>query len=748
MKNLSYSEFILIIKKHNMKNYYCKFILAIIMMVCPVIASADEEPFEVDGFSYNKLSSKTVELVHAPRFLKSGSVIIPSEVTNEGVTYTVTSIGKCAFEGKSQLVSIILPNSITSIGDSAFWRCIRLEEVTMGDNVSSIKAYAFSECTHLSSLTLSKNLESIEQYAFFACDKLETLEIPNGVKKIGHQSFSCIYSLKTLTIPSSLSTIEGYPFIGDYALTSIKVDDGNEYYDSRSNCNALIRKDGDVLIQGCVNTVIPNGIKTIGAFAFEYCPIRTMNIPEGIKEIGYSAFEGSGLVSINIPSSVKSIMSGAFDGCGNLLSIMVDSGNKYYDSRDNCNAIVKTDGDTLLWGCCTTMIPNGIKVIGDRAFYYCKNLKSLTLNEGLTSIGNSAFAMCEELTSVKIPNSVTTIGGSAFEYCESLEYVKLPENLKKINSKLFYGCCLSTIDIPKGVTSIGSASFMKCPLTSLAIPNSVVEICDSAFMNCRCLSSVSLPDGLKVIGERIFYNCNFISSLAIPASVEKISSDAFEKTCLDFVINLADTPQQIDRTTFEPYYKKTSLHVYEGLKEAYEASEWWKEYFVIYDDIPRNGCVTPLLVDGSTVDGYSISNLTTFQLIAVGNVAVNQNMKTKIYADNELIGEADFNDVALTGNIMTINFRSLVKYESDSDDMIKVKIVIEKGSVNVNDNANVEALVYNYNASRSIYESFSTGINTVTRNPISIPRTTKRVVDGRLVIERNGKLYSLDGKAF
>ena len=54
VKNLSYSEFILVIKKHNMKNYYCKFILAIIMMVCPVIASADEEPFEVDGVYYNK----------------------------------------------------------------------------------------------------------------------------------------------------------------------------------------------------------------------------------------------------------------------------------------------------------------------------------------------------------------------------------------------------------------------------------------------------------------------------------------------------------------------------------------------------------------------------------------------------------------------------------------------------------------------------------------------------------------------
>ena len=826
-----------------MKIYYCKFILAIIMMVCPVIASADDESFEVDGFYYNKLSSNTVGLIHAPSYGydQDVSVAIPSEVTYEGVTYTVTSIGKNAFQGSIGIVSVTLPNSVTSIGESAFWSCSKLKEITLGDNISSIgkgafgyctrlksitlpkslkiieestftgceslssivipdniisiKEYAFNRCRGLSSLTLSKNLESIEQYAFYACDKLEPLEIPNGVKKIGNQSFSCLYNLKTLTIPSSLSTMEGYPFVHDNALTSIKVDDGNEYYDSRSNCNALIRKDGDVLIQGCVNTVIPNGVNDIGEYAFYACPIKSLNIPEGVKKISYSAFSFcADLVSVNIPSSVTSIIGNSFAGCSNLSSITVDAGNKYYDSRDNCNAIIKKDDDTLLVGSITTKIPDGIKVIGDYAFYchfhsspriipntveaigcsafasnydiisleipgsvkaigdnafnYCYNLKKLTLNDGLNYVGNSAFARCEELTSVKIPNSVTTIGGSAFEGCESLEYITLPENLKTINTKLFYGSCLRSVDIPKGVSSIGSASFMGCPITSLTIPDGVVEICDSAFMNCGQLSSLSLPDGLKVIGERAFYNCDLIRSFTIPTSVEKISSGAFWFGWLDFLVNLAETPQSIEGTTFWPYSQKKPLHVYEGLKDAYEASEWWKEYFVIYDDVPRNGGVIPLLVDGSTVESSNLSKLTTFQLIAIGDVVVNQNMNAKIYADNELIGEADFNDVTLANNIMTINFHSLVNQEYGSDDMVKAKIVIEKGSVNVNDKTNTEALTYNYNASRSIYDSFPTGVNTVYKDANSVPSTTKRIVNGRLVIERNGKLYSLDGKAF
>ena len=825
-----------------MKHYYYKFILAIIMMVCPVIASADEEPFEVDDFYYNKLSANTVELsyAHFDYFGPDVNVTIPSEVTYEGVTYTVTSIGKGAFSNSgSVLASITLPNSITSIGESAFESCYKLEEITMGDNVSSIgmgafgycrkiqsitipkslktieertftgceslssivipdnitsiKASAFYGCKNLSSLTLSKNLESVELYAFYACNKLETLDIPNGVKKIGPQSFSCLYHLKTLTIPSSVSEIDPSAFRFDYSLTSIKVDEENKFYDSRNNCNALIQKDGDVLIQGCVNTVIPNSVKEIGVFAFYACPIRSLNITDGVNVINIAAFGScEDLFSVSIPSSVTSIIGDAFQGCKNISSIKIDAGNKFYDSRDNCNAIIKTDGDTLLLGCCTTKIPNGIKAIGDNAFYacknlttcaipntvesigryafaynddltsleipggvksigdyaflYCDNLKKLTLNDGLTSIGNSAFEKCRSLTSVDIPNSVTTIGPSAFENCEELKSATLSKNIKVISRKLFDGCRLESVNIPEGVTSIGSGAFACCNLESVSIPNNVVEIGDSAFMNCMRLSSVSLPNGLKAIGKNAFYCCN-INSITIPASVETISSGAFVGSWLDYIMNLAETPQVIDEYTFSRRNENTPLHVYEGLKDVYEASEWGRTYLVIYDDIPRNGGVTPVLVDGSTVDSYSISNLTTFQLVAVGNVAVNQNMKAKIYADNELIGEADFNDVKLANNIMTINFHSLVNQETGSDDMVKVKIVIEKGGVNINDKANIEALTYNYNASRSIYDSFPTGINTVNQDANSAPSTTKRIVNGRLVIERNGKQYSLDGKA-
>ena len=123
------------------------------------------------------------------------------------------------------------------------------------------------------------------------------------------------------------------------------------------------------------------------------------------------------LTSITIPNSVTNIGYSAFSGCDGLTSIVVADGNKVYDSRDNCNAIIETATNTLVYGCQNTVIPNSV-----------------------TSIGICAFEGCGGLTSIVIPNSVTSIGSIAFAYCGNLTSITslIPtENLFAINSNVF-----------------------------------------------------------------------------------------------------------------------------------------------------------------------------------------------------------------------------------------------------------------------------------------------------------------------
>ena len=164
--------------------------------------------------------------------------------------------------------------------------------------------------------------------------------------------------------------------------------------------------------------------------------IKTVEISDGVTSIGnYAFYKCSGLTSVTIPNSVTSIGENAFRDCSGLASISVDSGNKKYDSRDNCNAIIETASNTLIAGCNNTVIPNSVTSIGSEAFSGCSGLTSVTIPNSVTSIGFFAFANCSSLTSVTIGSGVTSIGGSAFEGVDLPTVVSLIENPFAIRGK-------------------------------------------------------------------------------------------------------------------------------------------------------------------------------------------------------------------------------------------------------------------------------------------------------------------------
>ena len=126
--------------------------------------------------------------------------------------------------------------------------------------------------------------------------------------------------------------------------------------------------------------------------------------------------------------------------CDSLTSITVDKGNKVYDSRNNCNAIIETDTNTLISGCQSTVIPNSVTSIGEFAFGGYDNLTSITIPDSVTSIGNMAFYYCPSLTSITIPDSVTSIGGYAFSVCWSLTSITIPDSVTNIGNRAFEYC--------------------------------------------------------------------------------------------------------------------------------------------------------------------------------------------------------------------------------------------------------------------------------------------------------------------
>ena len=508
----------------------------------------------------------------------NGDVTIPATITHNGVVYTVTAIDPAAFMNCPSLTSISIPGSVTAIGEHAFTGCTALDSVDISD---------LSLWCRIDFGSMTANPCYIAHHLYLKGMEITDLIIPDEVDTISSFAFSGCSSISSVSIPSSVVMIGALPFSNCVSLISIDVAADNPTYDSRENCNAVIETASGVLIAGCRNSVIPNTVTAIGNWAFYACTGLTnifipnsvtiigyeafyrcsslvgVNIPNSVRSIGYQAFYGcSSLRSIHIPGSVRGIGSSAFEFCPSMISMSVSPENQRYDSRDECNAIIETDENTLIAGCMSTTIPSTVTAIGDYAFSGCSKLDGIDIPTSVTMVGDFAFRNCSALRNVCIPEGVKSIGSSAFFDCTALQRVEIPAAVESIGTFAFEHCpaihsmsvangnpfydsrdscnaiietasntliagCMNTV-IPQTVSAIGDNAFSGCfMLTKALIPASVTAIGDYAFTGCTSLSSFNIPNTVTTIGEAAFNGCSALTVLDIPNSVAFIGQAAF-----------------------------------------------------------------------------------------------------------------------------------------------------------------------------------------------------------------------------
>ena len=332
------------------------------------------------------------------------------------------------------------------------------------------------------------------------------LVIPEGIVSVSGQIGDCVYYAEQIVFPSTMEEYIGDTWVlGEYKqkgfsrLNSVVVSDGNTKF--ATEYNALISKtaDGqlDSLLFGCDNSVIPNGVKSIGAGAFSGCTgITNIKLPNSVTSIEKYAFsQCTGLKNITIPDSVTSIGSSVFFGCTGLTG--------------------------------TLLIPDSVTSISGEAFQGCTSLTSITIPDSVTSIGYRAFYGCTGLTNITIPDSVTSIGNSVFDGCTSLTNITIPNSVTSIGDIAFSGCkSLTNITIPNSVTSIGDGAFSGCTgLTSVAIPNSVTSIGYRAFYGCTGLTSITIPDSVTTLGAAAFQNCSSLNNIYLNADLIGTDND-------------------------------------------------------------------------------------------------------------------------------------------------------------------------------------------------------------------------------
>ena len=248
-----------------------------------------------------------------------------------------------SIQGSLKIPSCINRQAVISIGQGAFRGCLSLTSIVIPNSVTTIGMFAFSDCRNLTSVVIPNSVIRIGDYAFCGCSSLTSVVIPDSVTEIGDA-----------------------PFDRCRNLTSIVVEKGNNRYDSRDDCNAIIETANNKLIQGCSKTIIPDSVIEIGECGFGHCSsLTSIIIPNSVTEIGDCALvECSNLSLVIIPDSVTKIGRHAFGGCSSLTSIVIpdsvtEIGVSAFDGCSALRTVVIRDASLLR----DAELPSGVVVV-------------------------------------------------------------------------------------------------------------------------------------------------------------------------------------------------------------------------------------------------------------------------------------------------------------------------------------------------------------------------------------------------
>ena len=315
----------------------------------------------------------------------------------------------------SKLERINIIGNITSIGEKAFKNCISLVSISIPDSVVSIGDWAFEGCKSLISISVPNDLWYIGSNAFYQCNSLVFNEDGDGGRYLGNDNNK--YVVLCGCAEEHVRTIKNI----------------------NKNCKVIYDCRRAIFDR---SLFIPNGVKSIMSYAFEFNNFSSVWLPDSVVYIGYHAFTScSNLASVRMSNSIMYIDNSAFFRCESLLLNEYNGGLYLGNENNKYVAIIR----------------------------HIENIEHLRLSDGCRLIASKVFSGCSSLTSIFIPNSVTSIGSEAFCYCRSLTSIIIPNSVTSIGSKAFYYCLsLTSIIIPKNVIYIGENAF-DCGNSSLKL---------------------------------------------------------------------------------------------------------------------------------------------------------------------------------------------------------------------------------------------------------------------------------------
>lgn len=322
-------------------------IFGVVSVLFLSVSSLMAEGFKSGDLYYNVLSSldKTVEVTNSPSQNYSGSIVVPSTVDYNGVTYNVVAVG-----------------------NNAFGFCEQLEKITLSAGIKKLDFEAFGYCYKLSDITLNDELELIEERAFASCESLKLINLPQSVSQIGNYAFSGCVALENVNVDkanNSYASDNGVLYSKDFK--RLIYSPAKKMYVTVNEQTTRIESYAFYYAE-VVNVAGADNLVEIGEFAFEACKsLVSVAFGNKLTTLETGAFQASGIEEINLPQSLKTLSGRVFEACEKLKSIV---------------------------------IPADVTTVGEYCFRGCKSLESVTMDSKVSHIQEYAFHSCSALKTI------------------------------------------------------------------------------------------------------------------------------------------------------------------------------------------------------------------------------------------------------------------------------------------------------------------------------------------------------------
>lgn len=541
-----------------------------VAMLCTLI-SASAYDFEVDGIYYgiNSISDKYVYVTYKTNEYNSysGVVNIPTTVSNNGETYTVTDIGPHAFRNSINLISVTIPNSVTEISNKAFYNCSKLSSLTVGSSLEYIGYQAFT------------GTDKISKVIWLGNTPPSYYPDPYGIKLDGKINYVSNEEF-------SLSNQKVYPFL------SSRFEVGNVIYvpvsPSERTCEVIdcnySPSSSEIVIDSIVNNRnIQLKVLNVNSYSF-YGNSKIKNIKLKFSgTIGDYAFaNNTSLQEIIIPDNITSLGVETFSGCSSLTNVTIGKGinSLPYGLFSRCESLA------------SIVIPNNINSIDNSVFFECSNLGDVTIEEG---------------------ESTLSLGFSYF-------YERYP---------LFVSCKLDEVFIGRKLSYNTASDYGYSPfyrntsLRSVTITNAETQIYANEFYGCSNLQEFACGNGITTIGQRAFSGCSALKTYSSGSKVESIGAEAFSDcTALTSFTSYAAVPPTCGTQALDDINKwECTLHVPAESIDDYQAADQWKDFFYIdeasgIEDIAVDNSQATVKIerDGFYVEGTAPVHVSVFSI--------------------------------------------------------------------------------------------------------------------------------------